>query len=165
MHLKLLFQARVWKCQILNKVVEYGRNWHKKIETFGKQEVSSYLGSCFELDVLLNSVQVSTEVVPQVNDAHFSRNAVESARTDDVHLVRQSLFVVLELHCLQELNAKIVKRDIWLEVRTARETPDENIDYRCDNRRFRVSAHNCQVPTPSSQNLELEQRIRIFGAD
>jgi hypothetical protein len=39
------------------------------------------------------------------------------------------------------------------------------IDYRCDNRRFRLSAHNCQVPTPTSQNLELKQQIRIFGAD
>ncbi len=39
------------------------------------------------------------------------------------------------------------------------------IDYRCDNRRFWLSAHNCQVPTPTSQNLELEQQIWIFGAD
>jgi hypothetical protein len=39
------------------------------------------------------------------------------------------------------------------------------IDYRCDNRRFWFSAHNCQAPTPTSQNLELEQQIRIFGAD
>jgi hypothetical protein len=30
-----------------------------------------------------------------------------------------------------------------------------SIDYRCDNRRFWLSAHNCQVPTPTSQNLEL----------
>jgi hypothetical protein len=36
------------------------------------------------------------------------------------------------------------------------------IDYRCDNRRFWLSAHNCQVPAPTSQNLELEQQIRIF---
>jgi hypothetical protein len=27
------------------------------------------------------------------------------------------------------------------------------IDYRCDNRRFWLSAHNCLVPTPTSQNL------------
>ncbi len=27
------------------------------------------------------------------------------------------------------------------------------INYRCDNRRFWLSAHNCQVPTPTSQNL------------
>ncbi len=27
------------------------------------------------------------------------------------------------------------------------------IDYRCDNRRFWLSTHNCQVPTPTSQNL------------
>ncbi len=39
------------------------------------------------------------------------------------------------------------------------------IDYRCDNRRFWLSAHNCQVPTPTSQNLEVEQQIQIFGAD
>jgi hypothetical protein len=43
--------------------------------------------------------------------------------------------------------------------------PRNPIDYRCDNRRFRLSAHNCQVPTPTSQNLELEQQIRTFGAD
>jgi hypothetical protein len=40
-----------------------------------------------------------------------------------------------------------------------------SIDYRCDNRRFWLSAHSCQVQTPTSQNLELEQQIRIFGAD
>ncbi len=40
-----------------------------------------------------------------------------------------------------------------------------SIDYRCDNRRFWLSVHNCQAPTPASQNLELEQQIRIFGAD
>ncbi len=39
------------------------------------------------------------------------------------------------------------------------------IDFRCDNRRFWLSAHDCQVTTPTSQNLELEQQIRIFGAD
>jgi hypothetical protein len=39
------------------------------------------------------------------------------------------------------------------------------IDYRCDDRRFWLSAHNCQVQTPTSQNIELEQKIRIFGAD
>ncbi len=36
------------------------------------------------------------------------------------------------------------------------------IDYRCDNRRFRLSAHDCPVPTPTSQNLEVEQQIRFF---
>jgi hypothetical protein len=41
----------------------------------------------------------------------------------------------------------------------------QSIDYRCDNRRFWLSAHNCRVPTPTSQNLELEQQIWIFGAD
>ncbi len=39
------------------------------------------------------------------------------------------------------------------------------IDNRCDNRYFRLSAHNCQIPTPTTQNLEVEQQIRIFGAD
>ncbi len=38
------------------------------------------------------------------------------------------------------------------------------IDYRCDNRSFWLSTHNCQVPTPTSHNLQLEQQIRIFGA-
>ncbi len=37
-----------------------------------------------------------------------------------------------------------------------------SIDYRCDDRRFRLSAHNCRVPTPTSQNLELEQQISDF---
>jgi hypothetical protein len=41
----------------------------------------------------------------------------------------------------------------------------EAIDYRCDDRRFWLSAHDCQVPTPTSQNLDLEQQIRIFEAD
>jgi hypothetical protein len=40
-----------------------------------------------------------------------------------------------------------------------------SIDYRCDKRRFWLSAHSCQVPTPTSQNLELEQQIRICEAD
>jgi TATA-binding protein-associated factor len=39
------------------------------------------------------------------------------------------------------------------------------IDYRMDNKRFGLSAHNCQAPTPTSQNLELEQQIRIVEAD
>jgi hypothetical protein len=38
------------------------------------------------------------------------------------------------------------------------------IDYRCDNRHFRLSIHNCQVPIPTSQKLEVEQQIRIFRA-
>ncbi len=28
------------------------------------------------------------------------------------------------------------------------------IDYRCDNRSFWLSAHDCQVPTQTSENLE-----------
>ncbi len=46
--------------------------------------------------------------------------------------------------------------------------PVSLIDYRCescDNMRFWLSAHNCHVPTPTSRNLEVEQQIRIFGAD
>jgi hypothetical protein len=39
------------------------------------------------------------------------------------------------------------------------------IDYRCDNRRFWLSAHSCQVQTPTSENLNIEQQISIFGAD
>jgi hypothetical protein len=39
------------------------------------------------------------------------------------------------------------------------------VDYRCANRRFWLSSYNCQVPTPTTQNQELEQQIRIFGAD
>ncbi len=42
---------------------------------------------------------------------------------------------------------------------------DIAIDYRCDNRRFWLSALNSQVRTSTSQNLELEQQIRIFQAD
>ncbi len=38
-----------------------------------------------------------------------------------------------------------------------------DIDYRCDNRRFWLSAHNCQVPTPTSQNLE--HRTRTANSD
>jgi hypothetical protein len=33
------------------------------------------------------------------------------------------------------------------------------IGYRCDNRRFWLSAQNCQVPTPTSQNLELNRKF------
>ncbi len=39
------------------------------------------------------------------------------------------------------------------------------IDYRCDDRRFWLSAKNCQVPTPTFLNLDLEQQIRVFEAD
>jgi hypothetical protein len=39
------------------------------------------------------------------------------------------------------------------------------IDYSCYNRRFLLPAQDCQVPTPTSQNLELDQLIRIFRAD
>jgi hypothetical protein len=39
----------------------------------------------------------------------------------------------------------------------------QTIDSRYDNRRFWLSANSCQVPTPTSQNLELEQQIQIFS--
>jgi hypothetical protein len=37
------------------------------------------------------------------------------------------------------------------------------IDYRCEDGSFWLPAHDCQVPTPASQNLKVEQQIRIFG--
>ncbi len=39
------------------------------------------------------------------------------------------------------------------------------IDYRCDKRLFWLPGHNCQVPTPTSQYLVVEQQFRIFEAD
>ncbi len=36
------------------------------------------------------------------------------------------------------------------------------IDYRCDDGCFRLSAHNCQIPTQTSQNLEIEQQNWVF---
>jgi hypothetical protein len=39
------------------------------------------------------------------------------------------------------------------------------IDYRYDDARCWLSAHNCQVPTPTSQNLDLEQQIRTYEAE
>ncbi len=55
---------------------------------------------------------------------------------------------------------------LWLKIRNLLDAAlIEVIDYRCDDRRFWLSAHNCQVPTPTSQNLDLEQKIRIFEAD
>ncbi len=35
----------------------------------------------------------------------------------------------------------------------------EFIDYRRDDGRFRLSTHDCQVPTLTFQNLEVEQQI------
>jgi hypothetical protein len=34
-----------------------------------------------------------------------------------------------------------------------------------DNKHSWLSSHDCQVPTPTSQKLEVEQQIWIFGAD
>jgi hypothetical protein len=42
---------------------------------------------------------------------------------------------------------------------------DISVNYRCDNKHVWLSAHDCQFPTPTSQNQEAEQQIRIFGAD
>ncbi len=39
---------------------------------------------------------------------------------------------------------------------------DRTIDCRCDDDHSWLSAHGRQVPTPTSQNLELEQQMRIF---
>ncbi len=41
----------------------------------------------------------------------------------------------------------------------------KSIDYRCDDRHFWLSARDCQVPTPTSQNLDLEQQIRVCEAE
>jgi hypothetical protein len=38
--------------------------------------------------------------------------------------------------------------------------PGLSIDYRCDSEQFLLSAHDCQVPTPNSQNLEVDGKIR-----
>ncbi len=38
-----------------------------------------------------------------------------------------------------------------------------SIDYGCDNRHFRLPAHNCEVPTSTSQKLEAEQQMWISG--
>jgi hypothetical protein len=35
-------------------------------------------------------------------------------------------------------------------------------DYKCGDGRSGSSAHDCQAPIPTSQNLEVEQRIRFF---
>jgi hypothetical protein len=41
----------------------------------------------------------------------------------------------------------------------------QTIEDTWDDRHFWLSALDCQDPTPTSQNLELEQQIRIFEAD
>ncbi len=38
-----------------------------------------------------------------------------------------------------------------------------SMGYRCDNGRFWLSTHKCQVPTPTSQSQEVERPISIFG--
>ncbi len=40
-----------------------------------------------------------------------------------------------------------------LESKKERQYGGITMDYRCDDGRFWLSAHNCQVPTPTSQNL------------
>jgi hypothetical protein len=64
---------------------------------------------------------------------------------------------IIKKRFLQTLQKSAKKTLKWTSV--------DPTDYRCDIRCFRLSAHNCQVPTPTSQNLEVEQQIRIFGAD
>jgi hypothetical protein len=54
----------------------------------------------------------------------------------------------------------IVSLVIWIALPKVK--PPTVIDYRCDNRRFWLSTHDCQGRTPTSQNLEVEQEIRIF---
>jgi hypothetical protein len=38
-------------------------------------------------------------------------------------------------------------------------------DYRRDDGRFWLSFHDCQIPTRTSQKLEVEQQIRILGLE
>ncbi len=51
------------------------------------------------------------------------------------------------------------------KTRQAEKKGGKTIDYRFDNRRFWLSAHDCQVPTTTSQNLDLEQQIRTCEAE
>ncbi len=108
-----------------------------------------------------------------------------NARTNDgktAFATGQSLFVVnysifLLLACESLINSRRCDRAVYLLSLTRSGKafggvslpdsfhPSTIIGYRCDNRRFCLSARNCQVPTPTFQNLELEQQIRIFGAD
>jgi hypothetical protein len=37
------------------------------------------------------------------------------------------------------------------------------LGYGCDDGRFRFSVHDCHVPTQTSQNLEAEQQILVYG--
>jgi hypothetical protein len=39
------------------------------------------------------------------------------------------------------------------------------IDYRCNEGRFLLSSHDCQVPTPGSQNLDVGRQSMIFLID
>ncbi len=55
-----------------------------------------------------------------------------------------------------------MKNKWHLEYIQAPPVPVLLIDYRCDNSPFWLSAHNFQVPTPTSQNIDAEQKIRIF---
>ncbi len=66
---------------------------------------------------------------------------------------------------MREIRSKFVKQGIDDAQLTTVSLGVQTIDYRCDDRRFWLSAHDWQVPTPTSQNLDLEQQIRIFKAD
>jgi hypothetical protein len=66
----------------------------------------------------------------------------------------------------KNLNAAMQAIDYRYEGRNkGGEMGGDIIDYRWNDRHFWLSAHDCQVPTPRSQNLDLEQQIRIFEAD
>ncbi len=52
-------------------------------------------------------------------------------------------------HVITMVYDKVRCRCVFFSVRDS----GSPIDYRCDNRRFGLSTHNCQVPTPTFQNL------------
>jgi hypothetical protein len=76
---------------------------------------------------------------------------------------RSRLRIGLGLEFLKKLHEKYRScTEFWQAFTKAamlRTVSGKGIDYRWDNRRFWLSAHNCQVPIPTSQNLELEQQI------
>ncbi len=65
-----------------------------------------------------------------------------------------------EIQNCHELGAKTPLNERTMDIESL--IPNPHIDYRCDNKRFCLSAHDCQVPTPTFQNIEAEQQIRIF---
>jgi hypothetical protein len=87
--------------------------------------------------------------------------------TDNHRLSQGQVFHSSSIACSMEaLDQKAVKPLLNKKEGTLyTDSPGDIIDYTCDNRRFWLSVRNCQVPTLTSHNLELEQQIRIFGAD